>query len=191
MIHVFDGVLPDPTTYRETALSLPFASVPQGAATFHGIAMDASAWLPTWVQTIYPALVPTLSFFRQSPEGQDEPNYIHTDVDMGAWTAILYLNPYPPHGDGTTFWRHRISGEIEATTDPALLPLEQCAWRDQTQWEPWTTVAAKFNRVVLFPAPYFHSRAIPGNYGTGADARLIQVCFGTGVLPAVEEMSCP
>ena len=40
-------------------------------------------------------LTPTLNFVRQSPAGQVEPNFIHTDADMGDWTALYYLTADP------------------------------------------------------------------------------------------------
>ena len=120
-----------------------------------------------------PGALTTLTFFRQSPLHQEEPNYIHSDEGMGQWTAILYLNPEPAEGDGTTFWRFRPTGAIhgsarEMAKDPGL-------------WEPWQHVEAKFNRLLVFDSLYFHSRAIEENYGEGEAARLIQVAFGTWV----------
>lgn len=184
-ICVVDDVLPDFASYVAGTRAQPFASVePSPAAVFHGIAPTVSDALPQWIAARYPALTPTKTFVRQSPVGQAEPNFIHTDRDMGDWTAIAYLTEAPPAGDGTTFWRWTATGAIAstATTGEALLE-EWLAWRDAAQWEPWHTVPARPNRVVLFPACYFHSRAIPANYGTGDTARLIQVVFGTGGLP--------
>ncbi len=172
---VFDEVIPDPGAYRAAALALPFQSVTLGPDTFCGIAPCGDPWLPTWLEDRAPGVLPTLSFFRQSPVGQIEPNYIHTDRGMGDWTAILYLTDPPHPDDGTTFWRHRASGAIAAddTDDPA-------AWRDRRQWAVWHHVYGAFNRLCVFPAPYYHSRELEANFGTGADARLVQVVFGTG-----------
>lgn len=183
-IYVFDNALHDPCAYRIAALAREFGTVDVGAK-FHGIALGADATLAYIVESLFPALKPQLSFFRQSHAGQPEPNFIHTDCDMGDWTAILYLTPNPPMDDGTTFWRHRQTGAIEtrtgATSEQNLA--ETLAWRDRSQWEPWRTVAAVFNRVVVFPACYYHSRALEANYGTGEHARLTQVLFGTGTVP--------
>jgi hypothetical protein len=180
---VVDDVLPDPEAYRAKVLAGSFGDIVVGDVVFHGIQLSNDPTVPTWITTRYPALTPTISFFRQSPQGQREPNYVHTDRDMGEWTAILYLNPTPVPGDGTTFWRHKVTGALgsDARDDAALLD-EQRAWRDMGQWEPAALVAAKFGRVVLFPADRFHSRAIHENYGHGAEARLIQVVFGVGAL---------
>jgi hypothetical protein len=184
VILVWDDVLHDPAAYRQQALAQPFRSVTLAPrTTFHGIAPCADARLPALIATRCPAARPGLSFFRRSPLGQAEPNFVHTDRDMGDWTAILYLNPLPPLGDGTTFWRHKGTG---ATTSRAVTDGEtrdeQAAWGDRSQWAAWRTVDARLNRLVLFDAPYFHSRALPENYGTNGDARLIQVVFGTGSL---------
>jgi GNAT superfamily N-acetyltransferase len=183
VFRVEDNVLPDWRAYRGAILAQPFADVEAGpGVVFHGIgAVDAQ--VPEWIRSHYPALTPTMTFARQSPKGQIEPNFIHTDRDMGEWTGILYLNPDPVPEDGTTFWRHRATGAIASTAmTPADMALEMDAWRDLDQWEPWHTIAARPNRLALFPAGYFHSRALAENYGTGETARLVQVVFGTGRL---------
>ncbi len=179
-VQVYDAVLPDPVAYRAAVLAQPFGDVTVGPAVFRGLAeLGPVDELTAWIVAHLPALQPTLTFARQSPAGQQEPNYIHTDVDMGQWTGILYLNPDPPAGDGTTFWKHRETGAMQAqarTPDEALA--EGAAWRDLSQWVPVATVPAAFNRLVIFEAPAFHSRAIADNYGAGQTARLIQVIFG-------------
>ncbi len=119
---------------------------------------------------------PSLSFFRKSPLGQEEPHFIHTDIDMGDWSAILYLNPEPPEGDGTSFWMHKRTAAIQS-----FIPHERSEdGKSAINWERIQHVQAKFNRLVLFPSSFFHSRAIPENWGEGDEARLTQVTFGTG-----------
>jgi Family of unknown function (DUF6445) len=181
---VYDDVLADPMAYRAAVLARPFGTVPFGPEiTFHGIQVAEDPTFLIWIGQQFPALVPTLSFFRQSPRGQVEPNYVHTDRDMGDWTAILYLVPNPPFGDGTEFWKHRATGADRSLAIDAESQLdEQHAWADPAQWELLLHVPAKFGRALLFPSNQFHSRAIPENYGTGEDARLIQVVFGIGTL---------
>jgi hypothetical protein len=181
---VFDDVLEDPIAYREAVLARPFGTVSLGPdLCFQGIQLAEDQTFPRWIARHFPQLTPTLSFFRQSPIGQAEPNYVHTDRDMGDWTGLLYLNPIPAEGDGTTFWCHRSTGGVASTAQgAAALALEHQAWRNETQWEVIAYVAARFGRALLFPAAWFHSRAIPENYGTGDDARLVQVVFGIGAL---------
>ena len=126
------------------------------------------------------ACVPTATFARLSPWGQDEPNYIHTDCDMGDWTAILYLTETPAAGDGTTFWRSRETGQPRSTAvGLSALHDEWAGWRNLSAWEPYAQVPAVPNRLIWFESGAFHSRAIRENYGVGQSARLIQVMFGT------------
>lgn len=172
MIAVHDGIVADPVAYRARALAQSFDSVDVGHAMFHGIAVCEAPDVIDWLAVAYPTLEPTLSFFRQSPAGQDEPNFIHTDVDMGDVTVIVYWNDPPADGDGTSFWRHRDCGAVTG----GLLTGD--AGKNLDAWECWRTVPAVFNRAVVFDAPLFHSRAIRENYGQGSDARLIQVVFG-------------
>jgi GNAT superfamily N-acetyltransferase len=188
-ITVVDDVLPDVAAYVAATRAQPFGAVePTPGVVFHGIAAPVSDALPQWIAARWPALTPTTTFVRRSPAGQVEPNFIHTDRDMGEWTAIAYLTPDPPTDDGTTFWRWTrgaaATGAIAslATTGEALLA-EWQAWRDPAQWTPWHTVPAQLNRLVLFPSSYFHARALAANYGAGETARLIQVVFGTGGVP--------
>lgn len=168
---VFDDVLPNPHAYRRWALAQPFRTHETGDEHWQGIALLGDHTLPTLVEGFVQGAKTHLTFFRQSPLGQQEPNFIHSDEGMGEWTAILYLNPTPAPGDGTTFWRFKPTGEIYGSARaldkaPAL-------------WDPWHRVEAKFNRLLIFDSLYFHSRAIEENYGVGDNARLIQVAFGT------------
>lgn len=168
---VFDDVLPHPERYRAWALAQTFREHVTGDEHWKGIALLEDQTLPTIVEQFVQGAKTHLTFFRQSPLGQTEPNFIHSDEGMGQWTAILYLNPTPAPGDGTTFWKFTPTGAVygsarEIDKAPAL-------------WTPWEQVEAKFNRLLIFDSLYFHSRAIEENYGHGADARLVQVAFGT------------
>jgi hypothetical protein len=176
---VLDNVLPEPESYRAEALARGFTSVPLGPKVFHGIQIDQVGALPAWIAQRYPRLEPHVSFLRQSPAGQAEPNYVHSDTDMGDWTGILYLNPDPAAGDGTVFYRHLGSGALESACGVDVLEAE---WSDPSKWARVCQVFARFNRLLLFPSRRFHSRAILENYGAGDESRLIHVVFGRGLL---------
>ncbi len=178
MIQIFDGALSNPMAYREAALKLEFKTFDFGHCKFHGIApAGLSCDFCQWLAVMFPELTPTLTFFRKSPLGQEEPHFIHTDVDMGQWSALLYLNPDPKGGDGTVFWTHK-TGVIGS-----YIPHERSEeGKVPDSWKLRELVGGAFNRVVLFPSSYFHSRAIHENWGDGDGARLVQVAFGTGVL---------
>ncbi len=177
-IRVIDNFVPNPREYRQEVLGLPFMDVPAGDQVFRGMAfssvkMDCAVPI---IRGMFAEAKPIASFFRKSPLGQIEPNDIHSDSEMGDWTGILYLNPEPPRGDGTCFWRH--SGTDAKSGEE---------WRKdghfREEWSEVCRVPAVFNRLLLFDAKLFHSRAIVENYGEGDNARLIQVIFGKGVIP--------
>ncbi len=179
-LRIFEDVLPDPATYRQEVLGLEFKSYDFGHCVFHGIAVDGPcAKLWQWVKDRFPTLAPTLTFFRKSPLGQEEPHFIHTDVDMGDWSMLLYLNPEPKQGDGTSFWTYKPTGQIESKIHHER---SEEGRSNLDRWDLRHHVHSKFNRGVMFPSTYFHSRAIHENWGDGDDARLVQVVFGTGVL---------
>jgi hypothetical protein len=182
-IDIYDDVLEQFEAYRTRALAMRFQTVQDGVVQFQGIAPCADPTIPMWLKTHYPALDPTVSFFRQSPLGQVEPHLIHDDRSMGDVTAIFYLTEHPPEGDGTVFWRNIHTGATAATSiTPEEMGAEAQSWFDASQWEIAAQVAAKPNRLIVFDAARYHSRAIPENYGEGPDARLIQVIFSTGAL---------
>ena len=153
MIRVIDDVLADPLAYRDKALAQPFRDVTIGRDTFRGIAPcdDRSV---TSAAARATNTEPVLTFFRKSPEGQVEPNYVHSDEMMGNYTGIYYMNPEPAEGDGTAFWELYGAGYRKTEHIPA-----------------------RFNRLLLFSAELPHSRAIFKNYGEDERARLIQVVF--------------
>jgi hypothetical protein len=173
---ITDNFLPNPKGYLKDALSLEYKTFTFPGCMFHGIAvMSLDSYVPEVLRKRTPQYPPVLSFIRKSPKGQVEPHFIHTDVDMGEWSALLYLNPEHPRADGTAFWKHIPTGEIENSV-PHLRSQEGRQINDK--WEIWKSVPAKFNRLVTFPSTYYHSRTIFDNYGSGNDARLVQVTFG-------------
>lgn len=178
-LRVLDNFLPDPEAYRARALELEYKTLTFGDEPHHGIAMPCDGELPLRIaENFRGGLTPTLSFFRKSPRGQQEPLFIHTDLGMGDWSAILYLNPQPPPQDGTAFWIH-----LGTNAHESRIAHERTAeGTSPSGWKPWRVVSAKFNRLLMFPSSFFHSRAIFENWGEGDGARLTQVVFGKGEL---------
>lgn len=171
---VQDDFVRYPEVYRSLALKQEFKHIDFGHIAFDGIALaNLDFGLPSRIKTHFPQLTPTLSVYRKSPHDQVEPNFIHCDVELGDWTAVLYLNPIPHPRDGTDFWESP-DGARRGTAEEAV------QLKDPTKCKMWRHVEAKFNRLLMFPADLFHSRSMYENYGEGNEARLIQVVFGMG-----------
>ena len=174
MISIIDNALDDPIEFRDAARALTYQSFVFEHCTFHGIALGelADRTIPI-IQTALTGLQPALTFFRKSPFGQEEPNYIHTDIDMGDMTGILYLNEDPPEKDGTCFWTHRQTGTIGS-----VVPHERSAeGMSADGWDLRLHVPARFNRLLIFPSALFHSRALYENWSKAGEDRLTQVSF--------------
>lgn len=152
-ITVLDDVLPDPAAYLADVRRLTFRNLKAGPDTFKGIALSHRRDVDEVAEAETGAAA-VLSFFRRSPAGQIEPNFVHSDEEMGQFTGIYYMNPEPAEGDGTAFWE-----------------------RDGDGWKLVRLVPALFNRLLIFDAALHHSRALFDNYGEGDGARLIQVIF--------------
>ena len=175
-VNVIDGFSPYSRNEEVVLSSMDFRTFEFPEATFHGIHPVSLDSLIPKLLAICTGGTPSLSFMRKSPLGQAEPHFIHTDIDMGQWSAVLFLNAAPPAGDGTTFWTRSENGAIESTVPHQFSEVG----KSSHGWTVRETVPAQFNRLIVFPSSYFHSRAIFNNWGTGTDARLTHITFGTG-----------
>ena len=150
-IFVADNVIENVNQYVSDILSGDFIDVFDGEKVFKGIQPRDVDALSLYVADKYPNYTITYNFIRKSPEGQIEPNFIHTDEMMGDRTVILYLSRKENKLDGTTLY--------DNDGNPILI------------------VNAKYNRVFTFNAEIPHARNIYENFGQGDESRLIQVIF--------------
>jgi hypothetical protein len=148
---IIDNVIKNPETYVESVLQNAFVDIEDGENTFKGIQPRLEDELQKFVLRIFPNYNVVYNFIRQSPNGQKEPNYIHSDEMMGDKTVLLYLNKKHPSNAGTTLYND-----------------------DETK----SCVAyMKYNRLVAFDSHHKHSRNLVENFGSGNDSRLVQVMF--------------
>lgn len=148
---VVDNFLPKPEEHLTNILNGEFYDIPVGTQLFKGIQPRDNDEFGALLLSLYPGCEITYNFVRISPEGQQEPNFIHSDEMMGDITAILYLTKNYPDEDGTTLY-------------------------DENH-EPILITNAKFNRLFVFDSNIPHSRNIFNNYGSGHDSRIVQVAF--------------
>jgi hypothetical protein len=148
----FDNIIKDPISYVSDIHLHGFQDVADGDNVFKNIQpRDANDEFAVYCRELFSGYKVAFNFVRKSPEGQKEPNFIHTDEMMGDLTCILYLNEESPNADGTTIY-------------------------DNNE-KPIFTMYSKFNRMIAFSSEAPHSRNIFENFGQDKDARLVQVVF--------------
>ena len=151
MIKIYENVISNPDSYVDEILKNGFYDLPDGDNLFKNVSQKHEDEFYKFLFKNIDNYKVVLNFVRQSPLGQKEPNYIHTDDMMGDLTAILYLNKKYPTGYGTTLY-------------------------DNDNNEVFIC-KAKYNSLFIFPSSVKHSRNTLHNFGEGNNSRLVQVAF--------------
>lgn len=115
-------------------------------------------------------------FMRLSPANAKAPHIAHTDLVMGKFSCMLYLNDSP--GAGTALLRHKPSG---ATYHPADERYLAATYADTNRLEAWDVLEIaemKQNRAAIFDAGHFHCAMPVGGFGQSSnDARCVLTVF--------------
>ena len=148
---LIDDFLDDVNSHLEDVMSSDFIDVTDGVSTFKNIQDRNSDVVSNSLLTILKDFDVAYNFVRRSPEGQDEPNFIHSDEMMGDLTCLLYLNEERPGEDGTTMYDEDETSKI--------------------------IFKSKLNRMIIFDSLLKHSRNIFNNFGSDERSRLVQVIF--------------
>lgn len=113
-------------------------------------------------------------FMRKSPEGVSVPHVAHTDISMGKYSAMLYLNN---DNGGTAFLKHVQTGIMYSPGDPDYLKPVVRDQNDQDKWQVMDMVQMQENRCAIFDAGYFHCATPVGGFGQGQNSRTVLTCF--------------
>jgi hypothetical protein len=148
---ILDDVIRNPHQYVDDILSGDFVNVEDGDNLFKGIQVRGDDELKEFISKLLPNYTVSYNFVRQSPKGQVEPNFIHSDEMMGDKTILLYLNKTYPKKAGTTMY------DVEETAS--------------------CSVYMKFNRLLIFDSHHKHARNFIDNFGNGKNSRLVQIMF--------------
>lgn len=150
---LMDNVIQNPIEYVSDILSSEFVDIYDGVNTFQNIQPrdHDDEFVTTVLDFVGSNYEVAWNFIRKSPEGQQEPNFVHTDEMMGDLTAILYLSRTHPEDDGTTIY--------------------------DNDGNKACVMYSRFNRMIVFDSKLPHSRNIFQNFGQGESSRLIQVAF--------------
>jgi hypothetical protein len=115
---------------------------------------------------------------RLSPDGVHVPHPVHTDISMGKYSLMLYLNRAEHCRGGTSILKHIESGMVRTPRTEEEFALWQ---RDMRNPEAWSYVdAAEMapNRAFIFDADMYHRAEPEGGFGKDAtDGRLVLTMF--------------
>lgn len=189
---VHDNFLDDPDAYRAFALKQDFYTIsgPDGGSyrcisvrktEEHKAKLEAAVGRP--VDQCY-------SFLRYASYGMGLNHAVHADSGLAPWACVLYLNTPDQivEGSGTGFYQHKTlkiekvptAEEVRAQgrSPKRVWDTLEDSWNDVNRWKETGRVEMKFNRAVIFPTIYFHSRLPIDAFGNSLeDARLIFVSF--------------
>lgn len=190
---IIDGFLEFPKDEREKALEQKYETIQRMGFNYPGISLtddyQSKAEVSNISDLIGEKLTPHVSMYRRYTEEELGPTYIHSDLHLAHYTAILFLNKSHQCDGGTAFWKHKQHGweshptekQVRACglepTKELFAQLHQDGF-DETKWELVELADMKFNRLLVFSAPKFHSRYPFKPFGDKTlNARLIKVYF--------------
>lgn len=184
-IWMIDDFLDDPVAERERALVASYETHGRNGFSYPGISIckdkDSVRKIERLIETKFRKNIAMYRRYIQ-PDDDKQETYIHTDVLIGTFTCILFLNTPEQCNGGTAFWRHKETG-LDAAIN--LMDRENGFWDrmyedgfDEDKWEQTHLVEMKFNRMLIFWSPLFHSRY--PRFGFGSDtqtSRLLKIFF--------------
>lgn len=191
-----DNFYNDPHAVRDFALSCEYralqtsAGYPFGQAPWPG-KMSKVAYQPKHIDNMLGKLLNKVVVqqkgndsgkFRISKLGEPCRNMVHADSiyrEPARYAGVLYLNLPEQHNDqpGTIFYQHTPSGERVLKNKTELQRIVASGEdRDLKYWKPELVSYVTWNRLIIYPAHYFHGVG-PLFGGTDHDARLVQLFF--------------
>lgn len=177
MIKIIDKFLAVPLAEVEWANQAEYKDYQIGDQLFPKFALTGCDYRD--LQKIEEAVGKKLQFtlqpmYRKYYSGEKQPTFIHSDVNEGEYTVIVFMNKINEH-NGLSFWEHE-SGYDRA--NKLNYNRVENLTHDEEQWQIYHGVSAKFNRAVVFDSALFHSRWPKENWQIGGDeARLVKVMF--------------
>lgn len=122
-----------------------------------------------------------LSFFRVSTDRLDTDWRIHSDQKINGEqperALVLFMSPSESTAvmNGTAFWEHKNYGHsLPYVSDGEFDRLLQEDANDTSKWKLNSVIGHRENRVVSYPASYFHSKYPAMSWSSG---RIVFVMF--------------
>lgn len=182
----FDDFLDDYDAFEEQARAGTFEDVtnPQDGVIYPGIGrhvpLEIAAEVTAKIAAIMSVSTDRIHYsipmsLRLSVDGTKAPQQAHTDIMMGDYNFILYLDDGDIH-TGTSIVKH-ISGMecVESASDVELLNAET------NKYDSWKIVSmcqARKNRAAIIPSRLFHRAEPASGFGSSPqNGRLVLLAF--------------
>ena len=183
MLQVYDGFLESYDELKQHSLTCDFQDIenPADGVVYPNICTDIPADVK---QEIFDKLCvfkgdvikDETIFLRMSPEGVHVPHVAHTDIVMGQYSLMLYLNENEL--SGTSFLRHIATGISYQPMLDGFVKLVEGDMNTLEAWAPYQRVPAKENRAAIFDAGCIHRADPVGGFGLSQeDSRIVLTCF--------------
>lgn len=192
---VFDDVFSDFENIKDLAGRVTYGEIaaPDGR-TYRDVyvfdQLGTLAWSEIATNLTGLPLISTLAGLRRnSPETTDMVGAIHSDLGYGDYASVLFVSAAPSDSGqtGTAFWRHKATG-LEASPDNHVPEEIANDYSRPDAWEMTGFVAAKPNRLLIYPALNFHSRyPFTGYSGGDMGARVVSVAFYNLIREAADD----
>ena len=115
-----------------------------------------------------------INWFKQINDKRSDYAFPHVDCDKdeSQYTCIVYLNSKEESSGGTAFFKNKITGSPIGNTDiadkfikdfPQTFENGMDYWASMKYWELIGHVPMEPNRLIVFPAEYYHSAYHPQN----------------------------
>lgn len=104
---------------------------------------------------------------------------IHSDAGWGKYAAVVCMDPNSPEGNGTAFWKHKLSEATSIVPEDIVTYFQVMSdWDNPEAFSQIDMAQATFNQAVIYPTKQLHSRWPFAAYGDSpTNGRLTLVAF--------------
>lgn len=183
---IIDDFMPNPEEIRKKALEAGFEDFPYMQGVYQGTGLNYKCpELREQIQNVFQRELDFhVSAFRSGGEETKLHVNIHADNSVSDFAGVYYLNLPEQCKGGTAFYTLKEYGWDEMPTEEQLkekgknLEWMTSKWTQPDAWELNTVAGMKFNRLIIYPTQYFHSRYPLEGWGTTPEnSRLVWVSF--------------
>lgn len=175
-VKIIDDFCPDFGWLLQEAANATYTTIEHDGLSYRNIAATNATWAYPLFEVHLGSAERKSDFFRLYVQHGEQSTFIHSDIGIADFVAILSLVPKGRHNGSLAFWRHKKLGWSEP--DPNDLKGVRQAERDgliEDRWDMLEEIEMISNRCVIFPAPFYHSR-YPLDW-TKDHPRIVQIFF--------------